>query len=140
MTLMRSEIPGSRHNAPALKPAQRLATLAGAACAASWALAACAAQTPEAPAAAKAAASGSTDTVVLSSGVAPRLQCSSQAAQALVGQSYEGQATLVRALQLAGADEVRLLHVGQSVTKEFKRGRVNVVIDVAQRVAAVRCG
>ncbi len=76
---------------------------------------------------------------VARSGQPPANRCDAQAAQFLVGQSY-GAATLEQARAAAGADEARLLRPDSRVTKEYKVGRLNVVVDEAQRVSRVHCG
>lgn len=75
----------------------------------------------------------------LASGQAPRNQCDAQAAQSLVGQTW-GASTLQQALAAAGADEARLLHPDSVITKEFKKGRLNVVVDNGGRIVRVYCG
>jgi hypothetical protein len=77
-------------------------------------------------------------TSVAASDPAPRNRCSAQAAQFLVGQPY-GAATLEQARTAAGADEVRMLRPNSIVTKEYKLGRLNVVVDADQRVVRVDC-
>ena len=75
----------------------------------------------------------------ITSGQPPRGQCQAEAAQSLVGQPY-GADTLARALAAAGADEARMLTPNSMITKEYLRGRLNVEVDAAGRVAGVRCG
>ncbi len=69
----------------------------------------------------------------------PRNRCNAQAAQFLVDQPY-GAATLEQARAAADADEARLLRPDSFITKELKPGRLNVVVDVDQRVSRVHCG
>lgn len=76
---------------------------------------------------------------VVQSGHPPRNQCHANAAQFLVGQPYAAD-TLQRALAAAGADEARMLPPNAMTTKEYKTGRLNVVLDEAGRVARVHCG
>lgn len=78
-------------------------------------------------------------TSVATSSQPPRNRCNAQAAQFLVGQAY-GAATLEQARAAADADEVRLLRPDSIVTKEYKLGRLNVVVDADQRVSRVHCG
>ena len=76
----------------------------------------------------------------LTSGEAPRNTCDAQAAQFLEQQPYAAD-TLERALKAAGADEARVLLQSEPTTKEFQRGRLNVIVDDEQRtVLRVRCG
>lgn len=76
---------------------------------------------------------------IATSGQAPRNQCDAQAVQALVGQPW-GDTMLAQARAAAGADEARLLHLDSVITKEFKMGRLNVVVDGSGRVVRVYCG
>ena len=73
------------------------------------------------------------------SGQPPRNQCDAQAAQSLVGQPF-GATTLEQARAAAGADEARMLRPDSSVTKEYKLGRLNVLVDTGNRVTRVYCG
>lgn len=76
----------------------------------------------------------------LTSGAAPRSMCDAKAAKFLEQQPYD-EHTLERALKAAGADEARVLLHSQPITKELKRGRLNVIVDDEQRtVLRVRCG
>ena len=76
----------------------------------------------------------------LTSGAAPRNTCDAQAAQFLE-QQPSAQDTLERALRASGADEARVLLQSQPTTKEYQMGRINVIVDDAQRtVLRVRCG
>ena len=69
-----------------------------------------------------------------------RNQCDADAAQELVGSRYRGATTLQRALELAGADDVRLLYHDTVITKEYRTGRLNVLVDGEGRVERVYCG
>ena len=100
------------------------------------ALSACSAPAPAAPPDASAAAPAAAPA---DGGQAPRHRCDAQAAQSLVGQPY-GATTLEQARVAAGADEVRMLRPDSVITKEYKRGRLNVVVDAQQRVSRVNCG
>jgi hypothetical protein len=65
--------------------------------------------------------------------------CDASKAQSLVGQ--EGtQALAEEARRLTGAETVRFLRPGQIVTMEYRFDRLNVVVDEANRVTAIRCG
>ena len=76
----------------------------------------------------------------ITSGEAPRMQCDAKAAKFLEQQPYT-EDTLARALAAAGADEARVLLNSQMMTKEFKRGRLNITVDDEQRtVLRVHCG
>ena len=66
-------------------------------------------------------------------------RCDAQAAQASVGQAFN-QDTLARVQAATGAQEARMLRPDSMITKEFKVGRVNVVVDANQRVVRVYCG
>lgn len=98
------------------------------------ALAACTAPGAPADAAARSAMAERID-----SGQPPANRCDAAAAQFLVGQPF-GADTLQRALAAAGADEARMLRPDSMVTKEYKIGRLNVVVDANQRVTAIHCG
>jgi len=72
-------------------------------------------------------------------GQPPRNRCDAQAAQFLVGQPF-GADTLERALAAAGADTARMLRPDSMITKEYRVGRLNVVVDADNRVIRVHCG
>ncbi|MDO5288835.1 MAG: I78 family peptidase inhibitor [Pseudomonadota bacterium] len=93
------------------------------------------------PAPATGARAGAEPPPVLGSGQPPRNQCNANApqVQALVGQPWDSQ-TLARVLAAAGADEARMLRPNSIVTKEYKMGRVNVVLGPDNRVQSVSCG
>jgi hypothetical protein len=73
------------------------------------------------------------------SGQPPRNQCNAQAAQFLVGQPF-GAGTLAQALAVAGADSARMLRPDSLTTREYRAGRLNLVVDSADRVVRVHCG
>ena len=103
-------------------------------------LAACSgAGAPAAPAGGGAAPAPAPTVDLVRSGQPPANRCDAQAAQFLLGQPYDADA-LEQARAAAGADEARVLRPGSVVTKEYKVGRLNVVIDDAQRVLRVHCG
>jgi len=56
-----------------------------------------------------------------------------------VGQPF-GDDALARVQAAAGAREARFLRPDSVITKEFKVGRVNVVVDAHQRIVRVYCG
>ena len=96
-------------------------------------LAACSGGTStQSPAGASNAANGSAPSTA-------NARCNAQAAQSLVGQTYNDD-VLARVYTATGAQEVRLLRPDSMVTKEFKMGRANVVVDAQQRVVRVHCG
>lgn len=65
--------------------------------------------------------------------------CDAAPAQSAVGQTQT--AALVEDVrQKSGAHLARVLRPGQAVTMEFSGDRVNVVVDAANKVTAVRCG
>ena len=82
-------------------------------------------------------AAGEASTTAASPSAAAR--CDAQPAQAMVGQLFT-QDTLARVQAATGAHEARLLRPDSMVTKEFKLGRVNVVVDANQRVVGIHCG
>jgi hypothetical protein len=65
--------------------------------------------------------------------------CDASKAQSLVGQAATSELA-AEAQRLTGADTVRWLRPGQIVTMEFREGRLNIQIDEANRVIAIRCG
>jgi hypothetical protein len=69
----------------------------------------------------------------------PEARCDAAAAQNLVGQPF-GDDALARVQAAAGAREARFLRPDSVITKEFKVGRVNVVVDAHQRIVRVYCG
>jgi len=75
----------------------------------------------------------------IGSGQPPANRCQADAARFLVGQLYAPD-TLRRALAAAGADEARLLRPDSVITKEYKMGRLNVVVGADQRVVEIHCG
>ncbi len=94
----------------------------------SLAFSACAGPTAAPPAAGVATSAGSS-----------RNLCHAEPARFLVGQPF-GADTLAQALAAAGADLARVLRVDAVTTKEFRAGRLNVVVDGANRVVGVHCG
>ena len=90
-----------------------------------------------APGAAAPAPAGAVE--VVRSGQPPANRCDAQAAQFLLGQPY-GAGTLEQARAAASADEARMLQPDSMVTKEYKVGRLNVVVGADNRVTRVHCG
>lgn len=72
-------------------------------------------------------------------GPSTEASCNAKSAQDFVGQPF-GNDTLARVQAAAGAREVRLLRPDSVITKDFKVGRVNVVVDASQRIVRVHCG
>lgn len=66
-------------------------------------------------------------------------ECNAGPAQFAVGRDQN--APLVEEVrQRSGSREARVLRPNQVVTMEFNSQRVNVIVDAANKVAAVRCG
>ena len=69
----------------------------------------------------------------------PASACNAEPARFAVGQ--QATASLVEeARRRAGASRARVLRPGQVVTMEFDGARLNLQVDAADRVVAVRCG
>ena len=65
--------------------------------------------------------------------------CNAASAQSVVGQNTT--ATVMEAARLrSGARMVRILRPGQITTKEFDAQRLNLEVNAAGRIIAVRCG
>ena len=65
--------------------------------------------------------------------------CNAASAQSVVGQNTT--ATVMEAARLrSGARMVRILRPGQITTKEFDAQRLNLEVNAAGRIVAVRCG
>ena len=65
--------------------------------------------------------------------------CKAQPAQSAVGKNST--AKVVEAARVsAGALMARIIRPGQMVTKEFDAERLNLEVDAAGRIVAVRCG
>ena len=65
--------------------------------------------------------------------------CNAQPAQSAVGKNST--AKVVEAARVsAGALMARILRPGQMITKEFDAERLNLEVDAAGRIIAVRCG
>lgn len=69
----------------------------------------------------------------------PRNHCDADAAASAVGTAWTA-ALLGEIRMAAGADEARMLHADSVITKEYKLGRVNVVVGADGRVQRVYCG
>lgn len=65
--------------------------------------------------------------------------CDAGSLQFLLGQPLRDN-TLELARQAAGAEMVRLLHPGDIMTKEYRFGRLNVLVDEKNRIVQVYCG
>ena len=70
---------------------------------------------------------------------APVAECNAQPAQFAVGQNSTA-AVMESARARSGAHMARILRPGQMVTKEFNAQRLNLEVDAAGRIVAVRCG
>lgn len=64
--------------------------------------------------------------------------CDAGPAEAFKGQS--GDAVAEQARHAAGAATVRVIRPGQAVTMDYRADRLNVELDDAGKVVAVRCG
>lgn len=65
--------------------------------------------------------------------------CDAGAVQSLVGQRADD-ALIEQARIDAGAEIVRVLEPGQVVTMEYRAGRLNIDVDEAGTITALRCG
>ena len=83
-------------------------------------------------------ACGVTDPVQQQAG-APLPGCDAERVQHVLGESLTEE-MLERLREQADAVEVRLLRPDSIITKEYKRGRLNVVADEQGRVVRVYCG
>lgn len=70
---------------------------------------------------------------------APQAQCNADGARFAVGQPASTQLEAAARVR-AGAESSRVLKPNQAVTMEFNAGRLNLVVDVRNRVTAARCG
>ena len=66
-------------------------------------------------------------------------ECNAAAAQFVVGRQADAQLQ-AQAQASAGARVVRVLRPGDMVTMEFNAQRLNLDVDAAGKVTAVRCG
>ena len=65
--------------------------------------------------------------------------CNAAPAQSAIGQQSTG-AVIEKARVASGAAMARVLQPNQPTTLEFNHERLNVVVDAAGRITAVRCG
>ena len=65
--------------------------------------------------------------------------CDAAQATAAIGQWPQAE-VVEAARKAAGAEVVRTLHQGQPITKEFRVGRLNLVLDAQGRIASANCG
>ena len=65
--------------------------------------------------------------------------CNAQAVQSLVGKPNTAQ-TLEAARKQSGAYMARVLGVNQPTTREYDQERLNLIVDDAGKIVAVRCG
>lgn len=66
-------------------------------------------------------------------------RCNAAAAQGLVGQPASSELA-AEARRRSGAETVRWLQPGQIVTMEYRYGRLNIKLDVNNRVEGFTCG
>ena len=66
-------------------------------------------------------------------------QCNAQPAQFAVGQNSTS-SVMESARARSGAQMARILRPGQMITKEFDAQRLNLEVDGAGKIIAVRCG
>ncbi|CAN7260400.1 I78 family peptidase inhibitor [Acidovorax sp. LjRoot129] len=66
-------------------------------------------------------------------------QCNAQPAQFAVGQNSTS-SVMESARARSGAQMARILRPGQMITKEFDAQRLNLEVDSAGKIIAVRCG
>ena len=88
---------------------------------------------------ARSATSSPPDIQPVVNGQPPRERCDAQAAQSFVGQAF-GADTLEQARAAASAIEARMLRPDSVVSKEYKVGRLNVVVGADNRITRVHCG
>lgn len=69
----------------------------------------------------------------------PEPECDASQVQGLVGQALED-ATAEQARTDASAKSVRVLEPGAMVTMEFDSKRLNIEVDAARKITALRCG
>lgn len=65
--------------------------------------------------------------------------CNAAPAQSFVGRTHD-EALAEEVRRRTGSRTVRVLRPGQVVTMEYSEQRVNIELDAANRVIAVRCG
>ncbi|MGF1550582.1 MAG: I78 family peptidase inhibitor [Sphingomonadaceae bacterium] len=65
--------------------------------------------------------------------------CDADAAGELIGKPAS-EALGQRALELSGAAALRWIQPGQMVTMDYREDRLNIELDEANRVKALRCG
>ncbi len=66
-------------------------------------------------------------------------QCDAAAAQWAVGKAAD-QALVDKAVSDSGSSSARVIKPGQAVTMDFREDRLNIEVDAANNVTAVRCG
>ena len=67
-----------------------------------------------------------------------RARCDASKVLEVIGQ-LPTPAIQEQARNAAGAEVVRVLRPGQAITKEFRVGRLNLVMDAAGRIATANC-
>ena len=65
--------------------------------------------------------------------------CNAQSVQSLIGKPNTAQ-TLEAARKQSGAYMARVLGANQPTTREFNQERLNLIVDDAGKITAVRCG
>lgn len=112
-----------------LKAAPLLAAIACSACA----------QTPTPEASQPAPTSASAPSPAPAPGrIDPRAYCEASKAAAAIGQSPSAEVVEQARVQ-AGAKIVRTLRHDQPITKEYRIGRLNLVLDAGGKIASVNC-
>ena len=69
----------------------------------------------------------------------PALRCDAAKASSLVGET-PSMPVQERARVAANAQVVRVLVQGQPITKEYRVGRLNLVVDGGGRIVSIHCG
>ena len=65
--------------------------------------------------------------------------CDAAAAQWAIGKTAD-QALVDKAVSDSGSSNARVIKPGQAVTMDFREDRLNIEVDAANAVTAVRCG
>lgn len=67
------------------------------------------------------------------------VECNAEPALPLIGRTATPEVQH-QALKLAGAELLRLLRPGDSATADYQTGRLNIIVDDANRISDLRCG
>ncbi len=70
---------------------------------------------------------------------APTGKCSADPVQSLVGGAFS-EALVADAQRRSGARSIRVIRPGQAVTMDFREDRLNIALDVSDKVESLRCG